>query len=50
MLAALNTVMDEPMENTLFAVRNDMSSFVGEADQFDDITMLGFMLHNYVPG
>ena len=50
MLAALNTVMDEPMENTLFAVRNDMSSFVGKADQFDDITMLGFMLHNYVPG
>ena len=50
MLAALNTVMDEPMENTLFAVRNDMSSFVGEADQFDDITMLGFMLHNYVSG
>ena len=50
MLAALNTVMDEPMENTLFAVRNDMSSFVGKADQFDDITMLGFMLHNYVSG
>lgn len=50
MLAALNTVMDESMENTLFAVRNDMSSFVGKADQFDDITMLGFMLHNYVPG
>jgi serine phosphatase RsbU (regulator of sigma subunit) len=50
MLAALDAVRNESMEDTIFAVRDDMNSFVGTADQFDDITMLGFTLRNYVAG
>ena len=38
----LNAVKDEPMQTVLPAVRQDINAFVGEADQFDDITMLGF--------
>jgi serine phosphatase RsbU (regulator of sigma subunit) len=50
MLAALDTVRDESMMDTLAAVRNDVNTFVGKADQFDDITMLGFMLRDFVAG
>ena len=39
---ALNTVKDVPMETALRAVRGDIAAFVGDAEQFDDITMLGF--------
>ena len=39
----LNTVKDVPMENVLPTVRKHIADFVGEADQFDDITMLGFV-------
>lgn len=39
---ALNAVKDEPMALVLPAVRADIAEFVGGADQFDDITMLGF--------
>ena len=38
---ALNAVKGEAMADTLLAVRRDLSDFVGSADQFDDITMLG---------
>ena len=38
----LNTVKDEPMEMVLPKVRRNIAAFVGAADQFDDITMLGF--------
>ena len=38
----LNRVKDEPMQTVLPAVRKDIADFVGAADQFDDITMLGF--------
>ena len=38
----LNTVKDRNMKDTLPAVREDIAAFVGAADQFDDITMLGF--------
>ena len=38
----LNTVKDRDMKDTLPAVREDIAAFVGAADQFDDITMLGF--------
>ena len=39
---AINRVKDASMAVTLPAVRKDIADFVGEADQFDDITMLGF--------
>jgi len=42
MLCILNRNQDAPMDRLLPAVRADISSFVGSADQFDDITMLGF--------
>ncbi len=37
----LNKVKDEPLNVALPAVRGDIAAFVGAADQFDDITMLG---------
>ena len=43
MLRKLNDVRDLNMEKTLTAVRQDLSDFVGDAEQFDDITMLGFI-------
>ena len=42
MLQVLNRDKDKPMELILPDVRKDISNFVGKADQFDDITMLGF--------
>ncbi len=38
----LNDVKAEPMQAVLPVVRKDIADFVGAADQFDDITMLGF--------
>ena len=42
MLQILNRDKEKPMEIILPDVRKDISDFVGKADQFDDITMLGF--------
>ena len=42
LVAALNRVSDVSQEVTLQGVRRDLSNFVQAADQFDDITMLGF--------
>ena len=42
MLKALNTYKEASMEGLLKAVKYDLDDFVGEADQFDDITMIGF--------
>ena len=42
MLQVLNRDKDQPMEVILPDVRKDISNFVRKADQFDDITMLGF--------
>lgn len=42
LLQILNSVRDASMKDTLPAVRRDIADFVGQADQFDDITMLGF--------
>ena len=42
MLNALNMYRDTSMEGLLQGVKADQDEFVGEADQFDDITMLGF--------
>lgn len=38
----LDTCCDKNMEELLSAVKKDIDSFVGDAPQFDDITMLGF--------
>ncbi len=42
MIRALSAAGDKTLQETLSAVREDLSSFVGEEDQFDDITMLNF--------
>ena len=42
MLAALNADPDVPPEQLLSNVRAAIDAFVGDAPQFDDITMLGF--------
>ena len=42
MLAALNAYTGDTPEGLLGAVRQDLSSFVGAAEPFDDVTMLGF--------
>ncbi len=42
MLAALNRNINATPKEALMAVKDDISAFVGEAPQFDDITMLGF--------
>ncbi len=38
----LNAVKGEPLEVMLPTVRRDIADFAGNAEQFDDITMLGF--------
>ena len=42
MLAALNRNLNATPKEALKTVKDDISEFVGEAPQFDDITMLGF--------
>lgn len=42
MLGALNANRDASVADLLTAVKNDIDGFVKNADQFDDITMLGF--------
>ena len=42
MLKALNRHSGESMEEVLRGVKRSMDRFVGKAEQFDDITMLGF--------
>lgn len=41
---ALNANCDKTMRELLPAIKEDIDKFVGEAPQFDDITMLGFEL------
>ncbi len=43
LLDVLNRVKTEPIQTVLPAVRKDIADFVGAEDQFDDITMLGFV-------
>ena len=38
----LNTLRKESEETLQKELRQDITDFVGKADQFDDITMLGF--------
>ncbi len=47
MLAALNANLDKSTQDLLPAVKADLDSFVGTADQFDDITMLGFRYNGF---
>ncbi len=42
MLEVLNTTQDKNIKETLEAVSDSLNEFKGNADQFDDITMLGF--------
>lgn len=42
LLRLLNTLGDLPMEELCAQVKADVDAFVGDAPQFDDITMLGF--------
>jgi serine phosphatase RsbU (regulator of sigma subunit) len=41
-VAKLNTLKDASEEQTLRAVHHDIENFVNGAEQFDDITMMGF--------
>ena len=41
-LNALNVYKEASMEGLLQGVKADQEDFVGKADQFDDITMMGF--------
>ena len=47
MIEALNLVKDESMRNTLPAITESVNIFKGKADQFDDMTMLGFEFRHY---
>ena len=42
LLQLLNSLGDLPMEEVCTRVKADVDAFVGDAPQFDDITMLGF--------
>ena len=42
MLDTLNENQDATMEHTLRAISESVNRYKGEADQFDDLTMLGF--------
>ncbi len=44
---ALNRVKDASAEETLKAVSEDVAAFVGNAEQFDDITMMCFFYNGY---
>ena len=39
----LNTLREASIADTLPAVRKNIADYVGDADQFDDITMIGFL-------
>ena len=41
MLASLNTAREAPLRDALPVVRGHIQAFAGDAEQFDDITMLG---------
>ena len=45
MIRALNAVGSGTLRDALSAVQEDLAAFVGEEDQFDDITMLNFVYY-----
>lgn len=42
MIESLNAHKDQPINELLASVKSDVDRFVGDAPQFDDMTMLGF--------
>lgn len=48
MLDALNICLDKTPEQTLHQVKEIIDDFVGEADPFDDLTMLSFEVKEYI--
>ena len=46
MLAALDHVRSLPMQQVLPFIKESIDHFTGEAEQFDDITMLGFQFNH----
>lgn len=49
MIGALNAAKDGSCKQLLEALHRDVDSFVGEADQFDDITMLCMEMREKIP-
>ena len=47
LLSVLNSDPDASPQQVLENVKNGIDDFVGEAEQFDDITMLGFTYHGF---
>ncbi|MBR0373221.1 MAG: SpoIIE family protein phosphatase [Mogibacterium sp.] len=47
MVAALNVNRDASMQGLLSAIQSDLEDFVGTAEQFDDVTMLGIRYNGY---
>ena len=45
LIRMLNTLKEATEVETLFCVRQDISIFAGDAEQFDDVTMLGLEYH-----
>ncbi len=49
MIRALNSAKNESCTQLLKSVHKDVDEFVGDADQFDDITMLCFEMKSIIP-
>lgn len=49
MIKALNRYKDDTPEVLLKHIRKDVDDFVGEADQFDDLTMMAFIYNGAEP-
>ena len=49
MLRSLNVAKDRPLGELLHAVRADIDAFIGDAPQFDDITMLAMTYYGTGP-
>ena len=50
MLASLNEYKEKSLNELLTYVKNDVELFVGEAVQFDDMTMMGMELKEFYSG
>lgn len=47
-LEVLNKHKDESMDNLLISMKNEIDRYADSAEQFDDITMVGFQLKQYM--
>ncbi|MDR0316535.1 MAG: SpoIIE family protein phosphatase [Treponema sp.] len=50
LLAALNQYRDSPPRELLYAIKQEIKNFTGEAEQTDDITMLALKISDKVDG